>query len=28
VERYSKTFDFDNALELYRKINGVDGSSS
>jgi len=22
VERYSKTFDFDNALELYRKVNG------
>jgi site-specific recombinase XerD len=21
VERYSKTFDFDNALELYRKVN-------
>ncbi len=22
VERYSRTFDFDNALELYRKVNG------
>ncbi len=22
VERYSKAFDFDNALELYRKVSG------
>jgi site-specific recombinase XerD len=23
VERYSKAFDFDGALELYHKVNGV-----
>ena len=28
VERYSRAFDFDSALELYRKVNGVHISSS
>ena len=27
VERYSKSFDFDSALELYLKVNGVHNSA-